>query len=510
MLADLAQGIASFFSVVSVATALLGLIAGIIVGALPGLTATMTVAVLTPFTFFMETAIALPFLLGVYKGAIYSGSIPAILINTPGTAAAAATMMDGHALAQQGRARHALEMSLYGSVIGDMLATIVLIAVTAPLAAVAIRFSSPEFTILFLFALTMIASVSGGSILKGLFAAAAGALIGCIGLDPMSGYQRFTFGLPEMTGGIALVPVLIGMFAISEILIQSEKKVLRAVSAVADGRGTPLPWADFKQALPAILRSSAIGTFLGALPGLGAEIACWVAYGDAKRRSRNPALFGKGSLEGVAAAETGNNATVPATLIPMLVFGIPGDTVTAILLGAFMAQGLLPGPLLFQQHGEVVYGLFGILLLTNVLLLFFGLGAIRFLRHVVLIPRTILLPCVTVFCFAGAYAVSSNLFDVLVMLIGGFAGYAMRKTAVPIPPFVIALLLASPLENALRQSLLFSTDGLLIFVTRPISAVLLTLFVLSIGFLAWRSLSDHRNRGPETVAQPVGDPNPTS
>jgi putative tricarboxylic transport membrane protein len=499
MLADLAHGIAGFFSVVSVGTALLGLLAGIVIGALPGLTATMTIAVLTPFTFFMETAVALPFLLGVYKGAIYGGSIPAILINTPGTAAAAATTMDGHALAKQGRARHALEMSLYGSVIGDMLATLVLIAVTAPLAAIAIKFSSPEFTILFLFALTMIASVSGGSILKGLIAAAAGALIGCIGLDPMSGYQRFTFGIPDMSGGIALVPVLIGMFAISEVLIQSEKKVLRAVSAVTDSRGTPLPWAEMKRAMPAILRSSAIGAFLGALPGLGAEIACWVAYGDAKRRSKAPGLYGKGSLEGVAAAETGNNATVPATLIPMLVFGIPGDTVTAILLGAFMAQGLLPGPLLFQQHGDVIYGLFGLLLLTNLLLLVFGLGAIRFIRHVVLIPHSILLPCVTVFCFAGAFAVSQSLFDVLVMLLGGFAGYAMRKTAVPIPPFVIALLLASPLENALRQSLLFSADGAWIFVTRPIAAGLLALFALSIGLVAWRALAG-RHRKSSIVA----------
>ena len=507
MLSDLAHGIASFFSLVSVGTALLGLIAGIVVGAIPGLTATMAIAVLSPFTFFMDTAIALPFLLGVYKGAIYGGSIPAVLINTPGTAAAAATTLDGHALAKQGRARHALEMSLYASVMGDMLGTVVLISVTAPLAAIAIKFSSPEFTILFIFALSLIASVSGDSILKGLIAAAAGALIGCIGLDPMSGYQRFTFGVSDLSGGIALVPVLIGMFAISEVLIQSEKKVLRSVSSVTDGRGAPLPLSAVRRVIPTILRASAIGTFIGALPGLGAEIACWVAYGDAKRQSKTPGLFGRGALEGVAAAESGNNATVPATLIPMLVFGIPGDTVTAILLGAFMAQGLLPGPLLFQQHSDVIYGLFGLLLLTNLLLLGFGLAAIRIVRHVVLIPHAILLPCVTVVCFAGSYAVSSNMFDVLVMLTGGFAGYAMRKAAVPIPPFVIALLLASPLENAIRQSLLFSAGGISIFVTRPISATLLGLFALSMGFVAWRALSRRRNRAPSTVADAIGDPN---
>lgn len=492
MLADLVGGITNFFSVASVTAAFLGLMAGILIGALPGLTATMTVAVLTPFTFFMEVQLALPFLLGIYKGAIYAGSIPAILINTPGTNAAAATTLDGYALTKLGKGREALQMSLYSSVIADMLATIVLIMVTAPLAAFAIRFSSPEFTILFLFALTMIAGVSGGSLGKGLIAAVLGGLIGCIGLDPMSGYQRFTFGIPDLTGGISLVPVLIGMFALSEVLIQSERRFVGAISQTPDLAEAALAWADLRKNLKTIVRSSGIGIGLGALPGLGAEIACWLAYGVAKRHSKEPQAYGRGSLEGVAAAEAGNNATVPTTLIPMLVFGIPGDTVTAVLLGAFMAQGLLPGPLLFQQHGDTVYGLFGILLFTNVLLLGFGLVAIRYLRYVVVVPQSILLPCVVVFCFAGAYAVNSNMFDVLVLVIGGFAGYAMRRTGMPIPPFVIALLLGPRLENALRQSLLFSVDGPMIFVTRPISATLLVLLVAGIGFITWRKIAAGR------------------
>jgi putative tricarboxylic transport membrane protein len=341
----------------------------------------------------------------------------------------------------------------------------------------------------------MIASVSGRSFVKGLIGATLGALVGCIGLDPMSGHQRFTFGIPDLTGGISLIPVLIGMFALSEILIQSERRIVGAISTVVDGVQKHLSFAELKANLVTIFRSTGIGIFIGALPGLGAEIACWVAYGDAKRNSKTPDLFGNGSLEGVAAAESGNNATVPATLIPMLVFGIPGDTVTAVLLGAFMAQGLLPGPLLFQQHSEVIYGLFGILLLSNVLLLFCGLLAIRSFRHVVAIPQSILLPCVCVLCFAGAYAVSSNLFDVLVLLVGGFLGYAMRRTGVPIPPFVIALLLASPLENAIRQSLLFSEDGLLIFLKRPISATMLALLLLGIGIFAWRMVSARQRGG---------------
>ena len=234
MIENLLQGLAAMANVWSIGAALLGLVSGIVIGALPGLTATMTVAVLSPFTFFMAPLIGLPFLLGVYKGAIYSGSIPAILINTPGTAAAAATTLDGHVLAREGKARKALLVSLYSSVVGDMLATIVLIAVTAPLAAIAIMFTSPEFTILFLFALTMIAGVSGNSLTKGLIAAALGAWFGCIGLDPMSGMQRFTFGYAELTGGIALVPVLIGMFALSEIRCGRFLGCLQGRDEVAD------------------------------------------------------------------------------------------------------------------------------------------------------------------------------------------------------------------------------------------------------------------------------------
>lgn len=494
MIDSLLGGIMLMASPWTLVAALVGLIAGIVVGALPGLTATMTIAVLTPFTFFMDTMIALPCLLGIYKGAIYGGSIPAVLINTPGTAAAAATTLDGYPLARRGQARRALEVSLYASVFGDMVATLVLITVTGPLAAIAIQFTSPEFTILFLFALTMIAGVSGGSMSKGLIAACLGALVGSIGLDPMSGQQRFTFNIAPLTSGIALIPVLIGMFALSEVLVQSERRAAQ-VGGAAGGRGEPrLRVREFVPLLPVLLRSSAIGIFLGALPGLGAEIACWMAYASAKRQSKQPEEYGKGAIEGIAAAESSNNATVPATLIPMLAFGIPGDTVTAVLLGAFMAQGLLPGPLLFRQHGDVIYGLFTVLLLTNLLLLVFGLAAILYLRRIVLIPQALLLPSVSVLCFAGAYAVNSAFVDVLVMIAGGGGGYLMRKAGMPIPPFVIAMLLAPGLENAMRQSLLFGGGSLAIFVTRPLSAALLALFALSIAILILRAFRA-RSRG---------------
>lgn len=486
MLEKLYEGLIFVANFWSIGAALFGLASGIVIGALPGLTATMAVAVLTPFTFFMDAIVGIPFLLGVYKGAIYGGSIPAILINTPGTAAAAATAIDGNMLCRKGEGRRALEMSLYASVIADLLSTIVLIFVAAPLAAIALKFGPPELTVLFAFSLTMIAAVSGDSLLRGLISAAFGVLLACIGLDPMSGYQRFIFGSVNLMAGISLVPLLIGMFALSEILIQVERG--RGHLGSIDPGRIRASWADLRANLRTILRSTGIGTFLGALPGLGAEISCWIAYGAAKRRSRRPEEFGKGSLEGVAAAEAGNNAVCPAALIPMMVFGIPGDTITAVLLGAFMAQGLLPGPLLFANHGEVLYGLFALLLVTNVMLLIFGLAAIRYLARVVLIPQGLLLPSVTALCFMGAFAVNSSFFDIVIMVSGGIVGYFMRKTHVPIPPLVISLLLAPRFENALRQSLILSDRDLSIFVTRPISAAIMVLLVVSLALYAWRAL----------------------
>jgi putative tricarboxylic transport membrane protein len=478
MIERLVEGFVYIVGIWSVLAALLGVVAGIVVGALPGLTATMAVAILSPFTFFMDAAIGIPFLLGTYKGAIYGGSIPAVLINTPGTAAAAATCLDGNALARKGEARRGLEMSLYASVAGDLLSTFVLIFVAAPLAAVALRFGPPEITMLFALSMIMVAAVSGDNLLKGLISAALGILLACIGLDPMSGYARFTFGLPDLTGGISLVPLLIGMFALSEILIQAEARMPHMVARhMWSARGITL--ADMRRVAGTILRSTGIGAFIGVLPGIGAEISCWIAYGAAKQRSKHPEEFGKGSIEGVAAAEAGNNAVCPAALIPMLVFGIPGDTVTAILLGAFMAQGLLPGPLLFEKHGQIIYGFFAMLLITNVMMLALGYLAIRYLARVVLVPQGLLMPSVLAMCFAGSFAVNSSYFDVLVTVAGGFAGYLMRKAKVPIPPLVIALLLAPGFENGLRQSLVLSNADPTIFFTRPISAAIAFLLIVA-------------------------------
>jgi putative tricarboxylic transport membrane protein len=485
MLEHLAQGFAFILNPGSIAAALVGLVAGVIVGALPGLTATMAVAVLAPFTFFMKPEIGIPFLLATFKAAIYGGSITAVTINTPGTAAAAATALDGYAMARQGQTRRALEMSLYAAVFGDLCSTILLIVAATWLAGVALRFGPPEFFLLYVIALVTIASVSGRNASKAFLSAGLGFLVAIIGLDPMSGQTRFTFDSYLLAGGIGFIPLLIGMFALSEILVQAEKGIKQYVYQGFHRDEPPVTLADMKRVFPTLVRSNLIGFFIGILPGIGAEIACWLAYGAAKKRSREPEKFGKGSIEGVAAAECGANAACPGDLIPMMVFGIPGDTVTAVLLGAFMAQGLTPGPLLFEKHATLVYGFFAILLVSNVMMLGVGSIAIRYARLITRIPNGLLYPVVAALCFAGSFAVNSSYFDMVVTLVGGIAGYFMRKAEVPIPPLVIAMLVTPGLENALRQSLMLSDGSLGIFISRPIALGMLLFLVLGVGMYLW-------------------------
>lgn len=488
MLDLLAQGFGLILNGPSLLAIFLGLLTGIAVGALPGLSATMAVALLSPFTFFMPPTIGIPFLLGLFKAAIYAGSIPAITINTPGTAASAATTLDGHVLARQGHARKALEMSLYASVAADLLATLVLIVLAGWLASVALRFGPPEFVMLYLLALVTITSVSGRHAGKAVLSTSIGLLIASIGLDPMSGAQRLTFGSVDLLGGVSLIPVLIGLFALSEVLVQSES-AWQKQDAIVVARDAPgLTLRELRLAAPTILRSTGIGTSVGVLPGIGAEIATWLSYGAAKRYSREPQRYGKGSLEGVAASEAGNNAACPACLIPMTVFGIPGDTVTAVLIGAFIAQGLTPGPLLFQNDGPLLYSLFASLIVGNVLLLVIGYLGIRWFRRITDIPRAILYPVVVALCLTGSYAVNSSVADVGLTIVAGLAGYLMRKVHMPAAPMVIAMLVAPGLESALRQSLVLSGGSASIFLTRPIAAGLLLVIVAGAGLFLWRHL----------------------
>jgi putative tricarboxylic transport membrane protein len=491
MLELLAEGFGIIFTLSNILYICFGLILGIIVGAIPGLSATVAIALLVPFTFYINAVSGISFLIGIYKGGIYGASIPAILINTPGAAGACATIFDGYPMTQQGKAGKALKMAIYASVLGDSFSDIVVITVAAELAAVALKFGTAEYCSLLLFALTVIGSVSGKSMIKGLIAAALGVLFSTVGMDPITARSRFSFGLVELMGGLGLVPMFIGVFAIPEILIQLEKRGRKTVVSRYEESPDPdndrCTLRDLKYCGFTILRSSIIGTVIGAIPGLGQSIAAFIGYSEAKRASKHPERFGKGELRGVAAAEAANNAVDGATLIPLLTLGVPGDTITAILLGAFMIQGLVPGPTFIQDHGPTIYAIFVGMLIANLGLFFIAMAGIKLFARVPNVPVSILFPIVFIFCIMGAYAINSSLFDVACMLMFGILGYFMRKREFPIPPFVIAFFIGPMFESALRRTLIWSKGSVLVFFTRPISLFFIVLSAFSIFMVVWRN-----------------------
>lgn len=466
----------------------IGVVVGIVIGAIPGMTATMAIALLVPLTFKMSPLPAIAMLIGVYKGGMFGGSIPAILINTPGTPAASATSLDGYPMAKKGQALKAMKMALYASITGNLITDTILILVAPPLAYVALKLGPPEIFSLILFSLTIIAAVSGKSLLRGLAAASLGLLVATVGIDPMAGSARFSFGTMEMLKGIGLLPMLIGLFAISEILIQVENRSLfragqTTITYSDKTEDNTISFTEMKQNLRTIIRGAGLGAFIGAIPGLGSTITAFLNYGMAKRSSKNPERFGSGELEGVAAAESGNSAVCGAALIPLLSLGIPGDIVTAVLLGAFMIQGITPGPLIFKEHGQIVYALFVGLFLCSFLNLVFGSLIIKKAKLILRIPGALLFPIIITLCFVGTYAVDNSLFDVKVMVLFGVLGYFMRQFGYPLASLLVAFVLEPMLENGLRQALIMSHGNWSILVTRPISLAFLVLTVVTVGFI---------------------------
>lgn len=464
----------------------MGVIIGLVVGAIPGMTVVMAVALALPFTFGMPPLTSLLLLIGIYKGGIYGGSITAITIKTPGTAAAACTVLDGYALTQKGQARKALDMALYASIAADIISNLSLILFTGMLASLALDFGPPEYFTLGIFALTIIAGVSGARLLNGISAAALGLLFATVGLDLLYGQARLTFGNHELFSGVSFIPLLIGLFAMPEIIgYYFESTAQRILSATPQSQGEPLRFKEFITHWRTILRGSLIGVILGAIPGLGATPASFLSYSEARRKSAHPERFGTGELDGVAAAESGNNGVAGSTLIPLLSLGIPGDVVTAILLGAFMIHDLKPGPMLFQEHLDIVYALFIGIMLSSPFLFICGKMAIRLFSKVTEVPRHVLFPCVFAFCLYGTYAVNSSLFDVGIMLGMGVLGYVMHLCAVPAAPFVIAYILGPMIEDSFRQALITSGNDASIFFSSPITIVF-WLFTLASVVFAWR------------------------
>ncbi|MBB6218571.1 putative tricarboxylic transport membrane protein [Anaerosolibacter carboniphilus] len=454
---------------------------GILFGALPGINASMGVALLLPLTYGMTPVTALSMLLGIYCGAIYGGSITAVLINTPGTTAAACTTFDGHQLAQQGKAGKALGMATIASYIGGTLSVIILIVLAPVLAKVALRFGPPEYFALAVFGLSIITSLAGDSLIKGIIAGVFGLMLGTVGIDMMNGTPRYTFGQVNLLDGVSFIPVLIGLFAVSQVLINAESPNSLSMKD-AKILGLLPSLSELRSVVGTILRSSVIGSFVGILPGAGATISSFICYNEAKRWSKKPEEFGNGSLEGIAAPEAGNNAATGGAMVPLLSLGIPGSETTAVLLGAFMIQGISPGPLLFKDHIDVVYGIFAGLLLANLAFLVLGLFGVKIFVKVLQIPYRILMPLIISLAFVGSYSVKNNLFNVGVMLLFGVLGYFMRKLKFPIAPVVLALVLGPMAEASLRRALIMSGGSWSIFVERPITLILLGITLISLFF----------------------------
>lgn len=459
---------------------LLGVTGGIVIGALPGLTATMGVAVLLPLTFGMESTRALVMLAGVYIGAIYGGSIAAILLKTPGTPAAAATVLDGYELARKGEAAKALSVSAIASFTGGMVSTVMLITISPALANFALRFGAPEYFALAIFGLSIIASISGKSPVKGLLAGMFGLLISTVGLDPVTSFPRFTFGEMNLFNGFAIIPVLIGLFALAEAFVQMEKIFEPSHAIETNFKRGMISLRETVTLMPTMIKSALIGTFIGSIPGAGADIAAFVSYNEARRSSKKGSEFGTGCLEGIAAPEAGNNGVTGGAMVPLLTLGVPGDAVTAILLGALIIQGLQPGPLLFTKNADVVYGLFASLFVGNILMLLIGLLGVRLFCRVVELPKRIIIPVIITLSMVGAYSMNNSIFDMWVCVAFGVIGYIMQKADVPSSPIILAVILGPMAESNLRRAVLMYEGSYSFLWTRPIAVVFLLLAVLSL------------------------------
>jgi len=469
----------------------LGVLIGVICGAIPGMSVTMAVALTLPFTFALEPIVGILLLLGVYKGGIFGGCIPAILIKTPGTPASSATILDGYPMVKNGHAGKALGMALYASCTADIISNLALIMFAGWLASFALEFGPPEFFTLIVFSLTIIAGIAGEKLLHGLFSAALGLLLATIGLDLVYGTDRFIMGNTDLMGGLNFIVVLIGLFAIPEIIAYARRPSDEHLKVHSLGNDS-VTFSEYKRCFKTIFRGGVIGAVLGSVPGIGAAPAAFLSYSEARRTSKNKANFGKGEIEGVAASESGNSGVCGATLIPLLALGIPGDVITAIIIGAFMIHGIQPGPLLFENHSDLIYALFMGLILSSFYLLFIGKFAIKIFKHVVDIPKSILLPSIMVLCVFGGFAVNNSLFDVMVMFILGGLGYAMLRSDLPAAPFLIAFVLGPLLEDNFRQSMLMSGGSLEILFRSTITWVFWALTIGTTFFLIKSSVRDRR------------------
>ena len=465
-----AHSLGTFFNPLSIGLILLSSLAGVIIGALPGLTATMGVALMTTLTIKMPTNQALLVLICTYVGAIYGGSRSAILLNIPGTPASAASCLDGHALAKQGLAGRAMGIATSGSVLGTLIGMLFLALFTPILGDLALKFGAYEFFWLALFGVVIAGTLTGGDPLKGWIAGIIGIFVATIGQEAIYAFDRFTFGSRDLAGGFNLVPALVGAFGFAELLIAVREK---SVPVKINPFDSVIPQlVDVMRYWKTIIRSGLIGTFIGILPGVGEDVAAWSSYAAAKRASKEPEKFGKGSIDGLMAAETGDNACVPGAIIPVLTLGIPGSAPAAVLMAAMLIHGVRPGPMIMTEAPTFVYDVVAMMMYATLGILLYGLTLTKLLIKVLMVPKPVIIPIIFVLCVVGSYAISSRLFDVWVMLGFGVVGFVLRRLDYPIAPLVLGMVLGDLMEKGLRRGLVLSDGDLTPFLTRPISAVL--------------------------------------
>ena len=471
----------------------LGCLVGTFVGVLPGLGPAASISLLLPLTYTLSPVQAIIMLGGIYYGTAYGGSTTAILINVPGEACSVVTCLDGYEMAKKGRAGPALGMAAFGSFIAGTFGTLMLVLVAPPLVSFALKFGPPEIVSLVFLGLTMVTYLSSGSMVKALMMAAVGLLLSFIGVDIVTGRERFTLGIDTIAGGFQIVPIIMGLFGISEVLLNLESPEEKREILETKIKGLLPNGQDWKDSAAPIARGSIVGFFLGLIPGGSGTIASFISYAMEKRAAKHPETFGTGDIRGVAGPETANNAAIQGNFVPLLSMGIPCNAAVAILIGALMLHGVTPGPRLMIDHPQVFWGVVGSMYIGNAMLLILNLPLIGVWVKFLKIPYAILFPFIFLFCLIGSYTVGNNIQDVYIMILFGVVGYAMKKYNYEPAPLILAFVLGSMFENAFRQSLIMSDSNPLIFITRPISAVFLFIaFVLLLSPLILKLLGKRR------------------
>lgn len=477
-------------SPITIGCVFLGILLGYLVGVLPGLSRPAALSISVPITYYLSPVAAIGFLIGVTKASATGGATGAILLNTPGEPSSAATCYDGYPLAQQGKATKALKVALYASVFGDVIATLVLIAAAKPLATFALKMGPLEMTAVMIFSLTFIAALSGSSLTRGIISGVFGLFIATIGIDPESATARMTFGLLELADGVPLVAATVGMLALTEMFVQGEQLVARRRAGeppivLPDETDTNLSLAEIKRVTPTAVRSTGVGILAGIIPGLGPTIGAFLAYALAKRTAGPDDYYGQGDLKGVAATEAADNAVLPASLIPLFAIGLPGSVSAAILVAAFMIHGVIPGPMIFEQHPRLMYGIYVTMIVASLLMLLVGRVGLRIFARLSSVPIEIIIPSVVALCVVGVYLENKSLFVVYAMFVLAIIGYVMQRYGYSVVTFLIGFVVGPQFELSLRQSLIVTNGSMSKILDHPIALIFLVLSAVAIVVFSW-------------------------